>query len=349
MKVLVTGGLGFIGSNFIKYLLKEGLSDYKVCNIDSMSFGSNASNLSDYENNPRYSFIKGDINDISILDKIFDIDIIVNIAAETHVDRSISDPRPFIHSNYHGTFELLEYVRKKDIGKYVQISTDEVYGESREGYSFKETDSISPNNPYSASKAAADLLVKSYCRTYGLNAVITRCTNNFGPNQFPEKLVPKTIISILRNVPIFIYGNGKQIRDWIYVRSHAKAIYVVMLKGKPGDIYNISASNLMTNIEMINRICWIVKQKTGKETEIKFTTDRPGHDRRYSLDSTKIKEELHWRPDTDFDTALYETVSWYLGNEAWWKPLVNASILHPQPWKLGQRDNVTCDGRKKYW
>jgi dTDP-glucose 4,6-dehydratase len=334
MKILVTGGLGFIGSNFIKYLFKEGPSDYNICNIDKMGFGSNTSNLSDCQNNPRYSFIKEDINNISTLDKIFDMDIIVNMAAETHVDRSISNPRPFIHTNYHGTFELLEYMRRNDIGKYIQISTDEVYGESREDYSFKETDSIGPNNPYSASKAAADLLVKSYCRTYGLNTVITRCTNNFGPNQFPEKLIPKTIVSILRNEPIFIYGDGKQVRDWLYVGNHANAIYLVILKGKSGDIYNVSASNLITNIDIINRICWIVKQKTGKETEIKFTTDRPGHDRRYSLDSTKIKEELGWRADTDFDSALHETVSWYLENEAWWNPLVNASILHPQPWKL---------------
>jgi dTDP-glucose 4,6-dehydratase len=334
MKILVTGGLGFIGSNFVKFLLTEGPSDYNIYNIDNMSFGSNTSNLSDCQNNPRYFFIKEDINNISILDKISDIDIIVNMAAETHVDRSISNPRPFIHTNYHGTFELLEYTRKNDIGKYVQISTDEVYGESREDYSFKETDSIGPNNPYSASKAAADLLVKSYCRTYGLNAVITRCTNNFGPNQFPEKLVPKTIISILRNTPIFIYGDGKQVRDWLYVKNHVEAIYLVVRKGKSGEVYNISASNLLTNVDIINRICWIVKQKTGKETEIKFSTDRPGHDRRYSLDSTKIKEELGWRPDIDFDTALYQTVSWYLENEAWWTPLVNASILHPQPWKL---------------
>jgi dTDP-glucose 4,6-dehydratase len=334
MKILVTGGLGFIGSNFIKYLLRNCPSDYDIRNIDNMSFGSNPSNLSDCQNSPRYSFIKGDINNISTLDKIFDIDIIVNMAAETHVDRSISDPRPFILSNYHGTFELLEYMRKNDIGRYLQISTDEVYGESRQDYSFKETDSINPNNPYSASKAAADLLVKSYFRTYGLNAVITRCTNNFGPNQYPEKLVPKTIIRILRNLPIFIYGNGEQVRDWLHVRNHVKAVYLVMLKGKSGDIYNISTSNLMTNIDIVNKICSIVKQKTGKVAEIKFTPDRPGHDRRYSLDSTRIKEELDWRPETDFYTALSETVSWYLENEAWWSPLVNASMLHPQPWNL---------------
>lgn len=334
MNILVTGGLGFIGSHFINYLFTEGPSDYNIYNIDNMSLSSNISNLSDYRNNPRYFFIKGDINDTSSLDKISDISIIVNIAAETHVDRSILDPRPFILSNYHGTFELLEYVRKRDIEKYIQISTDEVYGEAQLDYSFKETDSVNPNNPYSASKAAADLLVKSYCRTYGLNGVITRSTNNFGPNQFPEKLVPKTIIRILHDLPVFIYGNGEQIRDWLYVRNHVKAIYLAMLKGKSNNIYNISTSDLMTNIDIVNKICLIVKQKTGKEAEIKFTADRPGHDRRYSLDSTRIREELVWRPEKDFDTALSETVLWYLENEAWWSPLIDASIMHPQPWKL---------------
>jgi dTDP-glucose 4,6-dehydratase len=337
MNILVTGGLGFIGSHFIRHMLtipSNSSDDYVIYNIDNMGYGSHEKNLSGFQDDPKYFFIKGDINDISRINNISDIDIIVNIAAESHVDRSIGNPRPFIQSNYHGTFELLEYARKNDIDRYMQISTDEVYGEAEQDQFFKEIDPTNPSNPYSASKAAADLLVRSFFKTYGLKTVITRCTNNFGPNQFPEKLIPKTIIRILRDLPVFIYGNGEQVRDWLYVDNHVKAIYDVMCKGRSGEIYNISSSNLMTNLDMVNKVSSIVKEHTNKETEIKFTDDRPGHDRRYSLNSTKIIKELGWRPKVDFNTALFETVMWYLENEMWWNPLVNASIIHPQPWNL---------------
>ena len=342
MNILVTGGLGFIGSHFIRYLLSGDPLDYKIYNIDNLSYGSNLSNLSECQHNSKYFFINGDINDISKEEKLYDISVIVNIAAETHVDRSIASPDLFIHSNYNGTFKLLEYVRKNDVDRFIQISTDEVYGEAENGRSFKENDEVNPTNPYSASKAAADLLVRAYCRTYGLNAAITRCTNNFGPNQFPEKLVPKTVISILNDLPIFLYGDGEQIRDWLYVENHVKAIYQVMLKGRPGEIYNISTNNLWKNVDLVKKIRSIVKQRTGKETEIKLTSDRPGHDRRYSLDSKKIRKEIQWEPQIDFDNALDKTVTWYLENELWWGPLVNPSILHPQPWEVewSKKENI---------
>lgn len=346
MNILVTGGLGFIGSHFIKHLLTHSgycaHDDYIIYNLDNMSHGSNASNLTGFDNNPRYVFIKGDINDITKINNIHDINTIINIAAETHVDRSISNPRPFIRSNYQGTFELLEYARKNDIDKYLQISTDEVYGEAEQDQFFKETDSINPSNPYSASKAAADLLVRSFCRTYGVNGIITRCTNNFGPNQFPEKLIPKTIIKILSNMPVFIYGNGEQVRDWLYVENHVKAICDVMVKGRRGEIYNISASNPTTNIDIINMVSSIVKQQTKQEANIKFTDDRPGHDQRYSLNSTKIEQEIGWRPEIDFESALSQTVTWYLENEQWWKPLINTSVIHPHPWKLDSSEMSKC-------
>jgi dTDP-glucose 4,6-dehydratase len=341
MNILVTGGLGFIGSHFIKHILAHpgdcGNDDYNIYNLDNMSYGSSAANLLGFDQNPRYVFVKGDINDITKIKEIQEIEAIINIAAETHVDRSISNPRPFIRSNYQGTFELLEYVRKNDIVKYVQISTDEVYGEAEPDQFFKESDPVNPGNPYSASKAAADLLVRSFCRTYGVNGAITRCTNNFGPNQFPEKLIPKTIIRILSDLPVFVYGNGEQVRDWLYVENHVKAICQVMRKGRRGDIYNISASNPMKNIDIINKVSSIVKQHTKKEANIKFTDDRPGHDKRYSLNSAKIEHEIGWRPETDFESALLQTVRWYLENGEWWKPLATA-YGNAKPWKLDSRE-----------
>ena len=227
--------------------------------------------------------------------------------AETHVDRSINDPGPFIRSNYEGTFQLLEYARKKDVKKYVQISTDEVYGECPPGYSFVETDRLSPNNPYSATKAAADLLIGSYFRTYGLDTCITRCTNNFGPNQFPEKLIPKTIIRILNRLPVVLYGDGKQERDWLYVEDHVRAIYKVMNIGRSNETYNISACNLISNLELVQSIRDITMKITGKKSTIELIEDRPGHDRRYSLDSRKIRDELQWKPIIDFQQALVGT------------------------------------------
>jgi dTDP-glucose 4,6-dehydratase len=275
------------------------------------------SDLSD--NCDRYSFIQADINDIECIEVIKDCDVIVNAAAETHVDRSIKDPKKFVHSNYDGTLSMLEYARKKDIIKYIQVSTDEVYGETVTGSS-KETDILNPGNPYSATKAAADLLVMSYTRTYGLKASITRCTNNFGSQQNPEKLIPKTIIRTLHNLPVYLYGDGSQIRDWIYVVDHVKAIEQVIKKGRNG-VYNISTSNHITNLSLVNQISALLENEIGKPVEIRFSEDRPGHDYRYSLDSSKINNEFGWLPKTPFAEALGYTVKWYLKNKTWWKGL----------------------------
>jgi dTDP-glucose 4,6-dehydratase len=214
------------------------------------------------------------------------------------------------------------------------VSTDEVYGEAPADYAFKENDPINPSNPYSAAKAAADLLVKSYSKTYGLDVVITRCSNNFGPNQFPEKLIPKTIISIITGSPIFIYGDGLQVRDWIFVENHVEALLSVMEKGQSGEIYNVSTQNLMTNLEMISRIQAVVKEKTGKDGQIVFVKDRPGHDRRYSIDSEKIKGQLNWKQITGFEDSLSKTIEWYVNNKKWWGPLLNKNVMHPQPWEV---------------
>ena len=331
MKILVTGGLGFIGSNFVRYLLNN-YSDIEVINLDSMSIGSNIDNLKDVSNNARYKFVKGSITDYDLITKLIkDVDAIVNFAAETHVDRSISNPKPFLDSNVYGVFTILEAIRKNrpDI-KFVHISTDEVYGEIIDG-SFTEESRLKPSNPYSATKASADMLVLAYQRTYKLNAVITRSSNNFGPYQFPEKLIPKTIIRAMHRMKIPVYGTGKNVRDWIYVVDNCRAVDYVMTKSEPGEIYNISAGNEVENIVLVKKILGIM----GLEEDlIEFVEDRPGHDLRYSIDSSKIRDELGWRPKYSLDEALRETVEWYVNNRWWWEPLISEKVLHPTPWKL---------------
>ena len=331
IKVLVTGGLGFIGSNFIRYLLNEH-GDVKVVNVDNMSYGSNPANLRDLEDDRRYSFIKGDICDYKLMAKtVKEVDDIVNFAANTHVDRSIANPRSFIYSNILGVYNILEALRKsnKD-ATLLHIRTDEVYGDIVEG-SFRETDTLKPSSPYSASKAAADLLILSYVRTYDVKVMITRCTNNFGPYQYPEKLIPKTIIRALRGLKIPVYGSGRNIRDWIYVLDHCRALDLVLRKGKVGEIYNVSGGNELSNLQVVTKIL----EEMSKPLDLmEFVEDRPGHDFRYSLDSSKIRSELNWRPRYSFEEALRETVKWYTANEEWWKPLATEKVLHPTPWKL---------------
>ncbi len=331
MKILVTGGLGFIGSNFIRYLLNN-YSDIEIINLDSMSIGSNINNLKDIEEDERYNFIKGSITDYElIVDLINKSDVIVNFAAETHVDRSISNPKPFIESNVYGVFTILEAIRKHRPGiKLIHISTDEVYGEIIEG-KFNEESRLKPSNPYSATKASADMLAVAYHRTYKLNIMITRASNNFGPYQFPEKLIPKTIIRAMHRMKIPVYGTGKNVRDWLYVVDNCRAIEYVMTKGYPGEIYNISAGNEVENIALVKKILRIM----GLDDDfIEFVEDRPGHDLRYSIDSSKIREELGWRPKYTLDEALKETVEWYVSNKWWWEPLISEKVLHPTPWKL---------------
>ena len=316
--ILVTGGLGFIGSHMIKYLLNDKSSDYYVYNLDALSFGSNRSNLQiSNTDGSRYKLLIDDINNIESIKFKQKPDIIINFAAETHVDRSIADPHVFVNSNYMGVYHLLEYARKFDIGKYVQISTDEVYGESPVGYSFREEDRLAPGNPYSATKAAADLLATSYNRTYGLDISITRCTNNFGPCQGVEKLIPATVLRILKGLPILLYGDGNQLRDWIYVYDHVSAIDRVMHKRNDQGIYNISASNLLSNNELVKKVNGITEKFTGKHSVVKNVKDRPGHDKRYSLDAKKIKGDLKWKPEFNFNEALVSTVKWYISNKKW--------------------------------
>ena len=325
MKLLVTGGLGFIGGNFCRHILNKH-PDYELINIDKIGIGANPSSLLDIENNKKYTFIKGDISNPQLLKKIINqTETVVNIAAETHVDRSITNPYIFLQNNTIGTYTILEAIRKHNAkARLVQVSTDEVYGQALEG-SFNENQR--------ASKAAADMFVLAYCKTYGLNASITRCTNNFGPYQLPEKFIPKTIIRALKDLPIPVYGSGTNIRDWIYVNDHCEAIETVLEKGLPGEVYNVSAGNEISNIELVKRILKILHKP---EKLIAFVEDRPGHDVRYSIDSSKLQSSLDWRPRNSFLQALELTVKWYTENQHWWTPYATDAVLHPTPWK--QRD-----------
>ena len=331
MKFLICGGYGFIGSAFIRNHLENNPND-EIINIDNMSLGSNKNNLDVLKNNDNYRHEKGDISNLKLVEKLSkDVDVIINFAAETHVDRSISNPKPFIETNILGTYSLLE-ASKNNEKLFVHISTDEIYGDlEREQKPFTELDNLKPSNPYSATKASADLLVQAYVRTYKNNCIITRCTNNFGPFQFPEKLVPKTIIRAHKNLKVPLYGNGNQVRSWIHVIDHIRAVDLLVHKGKPGEIYNITAWNEISNKEIVEKIL----HKMEKPLDlIEFVNDRPGHDKRYSIDSTKIQKEIGWSPTYDFEKALDETVTWYQNNQKWWEPLVNEQTLHPQPWTI---------------
>jgi dTDP-glucose 4,6-dehydratase len=331
LKILVTGGLGFIGSNFIRLILSKH-PDFEVTNVDKLGMGSNPANLKDIEGDSRYAFVKGSITDSDLMSKLVeDADAIVNFAAETHVDRSIANPKSFFESNALGTLTVLEAMRKVNPrAKLVHASTDEVYGDIVDG-SFSEGDPLKPSSPYAASKAAADMLVLAHHRTYGLDAIITRSTNNFGPYQFPEKLLPKTIIMALSNLRIPIYGSGKNLRDWIYVLDHCEALHILLREGEAGEIYNISGGDEHENIEVARMV---LKLMGKDESLIEFVEDRPGHDIRYSLDSSKIRNELRWSPKHDFEDALERVVKWYLENEWWWRPIASEEVLHPTPWKL---------------
>ena len=330
MKILVCGGSGFIGSAFIRnYILNN--SESYITNLDNLTIGSNQENLKDLHNNSHYNFIKDDIrNEILITDLVKDHDIIVNFAAESHVDRSIANPKPFIETNILGTFSLLEAIRKYD-KFFVHVSTDEVYGDAENQSSFTELSQINTGNPYSATKAAADHLVASYHRTYGINCITTRCTNNFGPCQFPEKLIPKTIIRSIKNLKVPLYGDGTQIRSWIYVDDHVRAIESLISKGISGHVYNITAYDELTNKTIVEKTLDIL----GKSHDmIEYVGDRPGHDKRYSIDCSKIENQIGWKHQYKFDDALKQTVDWYLQNQSWWEPLINENTLHPQPWTI---------------
>ena len=331
MNLLVTGGLGFIGSNFIRLMLNRH-DDCRILNLDAQGFGSNIQNLADYKDDRRYTFFRGDIADSSLVSSLVEkADLVVNFAAETHVDRSISRPDSFLHSNVIGVYSLLEAIRDHNPSvRYVQISTDEVYGDILRGSSTEDS-TLRPSSPYSASKAAGDVFVLAYARTYGLEAMITRCTNNYGPYQFPEKLIPKTIIRAKEGLKIPIYGTGENVRDWIYVTDHCRAVEQVLNRGRRGEIYNISAGEERTNLFIAK---FILEMLGKSEDQIEFVEDRPGHDARYSLDSSRIRKELGWRPERSFEEGLQTTVEWYLQNPDWYGPLVNDSVLSATPWRL---------------
>ncbi len=329
MHLLVTGGLGFIGSNFILYL-KKNFPDVKITNLDAGLMGSNEKNLVDIENDKNYRLVWGNINDKKLVERLIDVDGVVNFAAESHVDRSIHDSKPFLESNIMGVYTILDVIRehKKKV-RFIQVSTDEVFGSLSKG-SAKEEDVFRPSNPYSASKAAAEMIAHSYLKTYDMDILITRCTNNFGPRQFPEKFIPKTIIRAERNMKIPIYGSGNNIRDWLYVEDHCDAIAKVLMHGKTGESYNISSSNELTNIQLAEKIL----EMLGKPKDLVYREeDRPGHDFRYSLDSSKIRNQMGWKPKYKFDEELQNTIQWYQANHSWWEELATEEMLDPTPWK----------------
>lgn len=338
--VLVTGGAGFIGSNFVKYMLDK-YPDYKIINVDALTYAGNLENLKDVSNNSNYIFIKADIRDREKIEEVFssyDIDYVVNFAAESHVDRSIEEPEIFLTTNVIGTQVLLDvakenwkinpddkYCRKyRDGVKFLQISTDEVYGALGKTGKFTETMPLMPNSPYSASKASADMLVRAYHKTYGMPINITRCSNNYGPYQFPEKLIPLMINNCLKDKSLPVYGDGMQVRDWLHVYDHCSAVDVVLHKGVDGEVYNIGGNNEKTNIEVVKLI---IKTLGKSESLIKYVKDRPGHDRRYAIDNTKITTQLGWIPAYTFEQGIEETIEWYLNNTEWIENIVSGDYM----------------------
>ncbi|MBY3619307.1 dTDP-glucose 4,6-dehydratase [Acinetobacter sp. CUI P1] len=316
MKLLVTGGAGFIGSNFVLYMLQQH-PDYQIVNVDALTYAGNLENLKSIENNPNYTFVKADITDVAAMDALISqgVDVVVNFAAESHVDRSILEPEVFVKTNVLGTQVLLDAAKKYSITKFVQVSTDEVYGSLGATGLFTEETPLTPNSPYSASKAGGDLLVRAYHETFGLPVNITRCSNNYGPYQFPEKLIPLMISRALADQALPVYGDGMNIRDWLYVEDHCSAIDLVIHKGVNGEVYNIGGNNERTNVHIVNTVL----QELGKpDSLITYVQDRPGHDRRYGIDPTKIMNELGWKPKHTFETGIKETIQWYLNNREWW-------------------------------
>jgi dTDP-glucose 4,6-dehydratase len=317
LKILVTGGCGFIGSNFVRYMFQthEGIS---ITNLDKLTYAGNPANLTDVEGSYDYTFVKGDVCDEALVDSLISegFDAVVNFAAESHVDRSITGPAEFIQTDIFGTFNLLEACRKRHVRRYLQISTDEVYGSIDDG-SFTEESTISPNSPYSASKAGADLLVRAYYKTYGMPVLITRSSNNYGPYQYPEKLIPLFVTNAMDDIQVPVYGDGLNVRDWLFVTDNCAGIDLVLREGEPGQVYNIGGGQERTNMEITKGVL----EALGKpESLIRYVDDRPGHDRRYSLDYRKLAA-LGYRPRADFQEMLGETVAWYVENRRWWEPL----------------------------
>ena len=329
MKIIVTGGAGFIGSNFIFHMLKSHPEDYIIC-LDKLTYAGNLSTLAPIMDNAHFRFVRADICDRKAVDALFEEEhpnMVVNFAAESHVDRSIENPQLFLETNIIGTSVLMDACRKYGIQRYHQVSTDEVYGDlplDRPDLFFTEATPIHTSSPYSSSKASADLLVLAYYRTYGLPVTISRCSNNYGPYHFPEKLIPLMIINALHDKPLPVYGDGQNVRDWLYVEDHCRAIDLILQKGRVGEVYNVGGHNETKNIDIVKLIC----KALGKpESLIHFVKDRKGHDRRYAIDPAKIHRELGWLPETKFADGIQKTIQWYLDNEEWWQPIVNGDYV----------------------
>lgn len=339
MTILVTGGAGFIGSNFIHYMLEKH-SDCKIVCIDKLTYAGNLRNLEKLLGKSNFRFVKGDICDRELVDKVFEEespDVVVNFAAESHVDRSIENPDVFLMTNVLGTQVLLDASRKYGVKRFHQVSTDEVYGDlplERRDLKFTEESPLKPSSPYSASKTAADLLVLAYHRTYGLPVTISRCSNNYGPYQFPEKLIPLMIINALNDKPLPVYGDGKNVRDWIHVNDHCEALDVILQKGKEGEVYNIGGNNERANIEIVKMI---LKELGKPEELIRFVKDRPGHDRRYAICTAKMEKEFGWQPKVDFEQGLRETIKWYLENRDWWEEIISGEYMNYYERMYGER------------
>ncbi|MDP7248305.1 MAG: dTDP-glucose 4,6-dehydratase [Planctomycetota bacterium] len=318
MNILVTGGAGFIGSNFVRYIL-DAHDDFRVINLDKLTYAGNLENLKDVESNQNYEFVRGDICNADLVSHLLrqrSISAVINFAAESHVDRSIAGAAEFVRTNIQGTLNLLDRAREQGVDRFLQVSTDEVYGSLGDTGAFTESSPLQPHNPYSASKVSADLLVLSYHHTFGMPVLITRCSNNYGPYQFPEKLIPLMISNAMEGKPLPVYGDGKNVRDWIHTLDHSKAIEAVLLQGKPGETYNIGSENEWANIDLVRHIVELVG---ASEDLITFVKDRPGHDRRYAIDASKARAELGWAPQIRFEEGLADTVDWYKQNRDWWQ------------------------------
>ncbi len=323
MKIVVTGGAGFIGSNFIRYMLSQHPND-EFINVDKLTYAGNSGNLSEVRTNPKYRFVKADIRDRAALEPLFKegVDAVVNFAAESHVDRSILQPELFVLTNVAGTQTLLDLSRQYGVGKFVQVSTDEVYGTLGATGLFTEESPLQPNSPYSASKAGADLMVRAYYETFGLPINITRCSNNYGPYQYPEKLIPLIIYNALHNKPLPVYGDGLNVRDWLYVEDHCRAVDLVLRQGVDGEIYNIGGHNERNNLQVIRTI---LSELNKPKTLIQHIKDRPGHDRRYAINADKIRKELGWAPQYHYESGIRETIRWYQKNLAWVEQVLEKS------------------------
>jgi len=338
VRILVTGGAGFIGSNFVRHILTS-YPDYSVINFDKLTYAGNLENLRDCESSERYSFVRGDICDREVVGSL-EFDAIINFAAESHVDRSILDAQPFLQTNVMGTVTLLEEAKRRDC-TFLHVSTDEVYGSIGEGF-FYEDSPLMPNSPYSASKASSDLLVRSYIETHDLKGMITRCSNNYGPFQFPEKLIPLVILNAVNMRPIPVYGDGMNVRDWIYVIDHCRAIDAVLHWGESGEVYNVGSKNELTNISIIEQILTKVAGKLNRDENelrslIQYVDDRKGHDRRYAIDPEKMEKSTGWKPETAFAEGIASTIEWYIANQKWWERIISGDYMNYYNTQYGER------------